>query len=581
MKVSIRAVTVGLVVASSVLVAAQQPTDRQVLEQLKVIIDAQLTPPAPPPPPPPVPNVVSVSLASSIEAAYNQATVPTGLPVGVASVVLVLDPLASYSESVTLLDKPGITADNPLLITTLGYVSKGDGWDGMVRPQDVVNMATIQSPDANPGLWIRADHIRVQGIAFDYNAQGRATEIIRIGTDTETDPANAPQNIAINQVLVEGHPTTGQRRGIRVHGNGVNISQVYIHNIWDYMADSQAISADRGGWNVTIRFSHLEAASENFILGGGTAPAGFTPTGWLLEDVELYKPLSWQTDEVEGRVVKNLLELKHAKDVTIRRVLAVNNWNDGQDGTGVLLTYATNGQCPGCGGIDNVLIEDMVIVNTRAAFNFIGYSYQNTAPAGPPMNAKKLQNVTIRNVYVSSYGTGSAGRLFMFSNVGGAHNITVDRLTAINNGNQWFVGSNGFKWTEQPDGTVLREVGGPWQGFRFTNSVVTYNGLYGFTVGSTHNGAGIAAWIDDTRQIAANVFGDAPSSHINNYNQHTFGGEPNVSAVRADLVAMLPTTSCGTHTVPDGQGGQVPSGKGADCSRLASLFARLQGLIGT
>ena len=74
--------------------------------------------------------------------------------------------------------------------------------------------------------------------------------------------------------------------------------------------------------------------------------------------------------------------------------------------------------------------------------------------------------------------------------------------------------------------------------------------------------------VDEDLQIAGNVIGDAPSSHLANYNRYANGGGPNVSAPHDAMTSKLTARACA----------EWAAGKGADCSRLAPLFELLKRL---
>jgi hypothetical protein len=255
--------------------------------------------------------------------------------------------------------------------------------------------------------------------------------------------------------------------------------------------------------------------------------------------------------------VKNLLEFKYGKNLTARRVLAVNNWRAAQDGIALLLNYTTNGRCPQCGNLENVLIEDLVMLNVAGGISFQGYAWaRNSHTAG------KLRNVTIRNSYLH---LSAPGRTLQIANVDGRHDIRIERSTFVNSGHTWLTGSFGYAWRD----TETRVRGGPMEGLWLVDNVFAANGRYGITApDGRHYGSGIDVFVGADLQIAGNVLGDAPAAHLKNYNRHTAGGPDNVSAARDEIAATLTKGACGAWQ----------PGKGADCSRLTPVFNLLKRL---
>jgi hypothetical protein len=480
-------------------------------------------------------------------------TVPPGTTITLA-------PGKLYDGTIVIKPKPDATADKPLTITTRGWTDKGAGWEGLVTPADKPRMAVLRATEReNVGVAIEsgAGHINLFGLAFEGVRPLGQGEIIRIGSGAEQRAENMPRNISIRQVLIQGDRQRGQKRAIAANGQDIDISQVWCEEIFIAGQDAQCIAAWNGGKRVRVRHSYLAAGAENLLLGGSpVASAEMPPEDWLIEDVILHKPLRWKEDGA-NRQVKNLLEFKFGRNITVRRVLGVNNWRAAQDGMALLLHYTTNGRCPECGNLENVLIEDLVMLNVDGGISFQGYSWQRDSHS-----PGKLRNVTIRNVYAQ---IADRGRTIHIGNVLGRHDIRIERSTFINNGRSWLTGSFGYVWKD----TDTRVRGGAMEGLWLFNNVFAANGRYGITAPDGHHyGSAIGTFVSDDLQIVGNVLGDAAPRHIGNYNEHTQGGSDNISAPREEITAKLPPRACGMWS-PE---------KGADCSRLAPVFELLKRL---
>jgi hypothetical protein len=107
------------------------------------------------------------------------------------------------------------------------------------------------------------------------------------------------------------------------------------------------------------------------------------------------------------------------------------------------------------------------------------------------------------------------------------------------------------------------------EGVWLLDNVITSNGKYGITApDGEHFGRGLGKFVAGDLQLAGNVIGDAPPEHLANYNKHTNGGPSNASASRDAMTERLKAEACAEWS----------AGKGADCSRLAPVFALLKRL---
>ncbi len=474
-----------------------------------------------------------------------------------AGTTLTLEAGKIYDGTIVIKPKIGAGADKRLTITTRGWRDKGSGWEGLVTPADKPRMAVLRgSARGTAAIDIRngenGGHITVFGLAFEANPPKGQGDVIRIGTGGETRAANMARGITIRQVLIQGDRIFGQKRAIAANGQEIDIAQMWCEEIFAPGQDAQCIGAWNGGKRVSVRHSYLAAGAENLMIGGAPiASADMLPEDWVIEDVILHKPLRWKEDG-RNRQVKNLLEFKHGRNITARRVLAVNNWRAAQDGMGVLVTYATNGPCRECGNLENVLIEDLVMLNAAGGLSFQGYAWQRGSHSDG-----KLRDVTVRNAYIQLAGP---GRPLHISNVRGRHDIRVERSTFIAASPAWVTGSFGRVWSDKE----TLGPGGAIEGLTLLDNVITSNGKYGITApDGEHFGDGIDAFVGADLQIAGNIIGDAPPPHLANYNKHKGGGAPNVSASRERMREKLTATACE----------EWAPGKGAACARLQPVFA--------
>lgn len=194
--------------------------------------------------------------------------------------------------------------------------------------------------------------------------------MIRIGLNTteQNTLEEVPRNIEIGDFIVEQFRG---KRPIEINAANVNINDVKVFDAFDPQGrDSQAICILNSPGNITIERCHLQAASENIMVGGDTMKIpNCRPTNIIIRDCTLDKPIQWKQLGVPK--VKNLLELKDGHNITIERVVAFNCWQSAQTGYGFVFT-PRNG-----GSLRNVIVTDCNIQNVGGIFQIMGRDVAN------------------------------------------------------------------------------------------------------------------------------------------------------------------------------------------------------------
>jgi hypothetical protein len=204
-------------------------------------------------------------------------------------------------------------------------------------------------------------------------------DLVRFGEGRQEQKTleSVPSGFTIDRSWIHGWSDQDVQRGVSVNSADTTISNSWISDIHGVGFDTQAIA----GWNGTKNFkainNYLEAAGENIMFGGADAVAeAFIPTGIEILGNAVVKPLSWKVGDPSyaGKhwTVKNLLELKSAKNVTIIGNVFENNWTDGQAGVPILFTVR-NQECTNpFATIQNVTFNYNTIRNAEGVFNFLG-----------------------------------------------------------------------------------------------------------------------------------------------------------------------------------------------------------------
>jgi hypothetical protein len=398
-------------------------------------------------------QVIDVPAGGSLQQALNQV-----MPGGTIR-------LASGATYVGNFSLPAKNGTEYILITTRDVALPAAG--ARIDPSFKTRLATIRSSNTASALATAAgaSYYRIRGVAFEANQNGSG-DIIALGHAAHTSLDQVPHHIELDQVLVAGHPTIGQKRGIAANAAHVMISNSDIRDIKAVGQDSQAIA----GWNtpgpIAIRNNYLEAAGENILFGGahvnlpGAVPSDITVEGNLLTKDPAWRSATW--------TVKNLFELKNARRVTVRRNVMQYNWGGAQPGYAIVLTPRNSSGLNPWAVVEDIEFSGNVVSHTGSAFNLLGHD--DTDPSG------QLARVIIRDNLVFEVGSqwNGAG---VFAQIGGEpRDLTFDHNTVLHEGNIVT-----FYSGQYINSSGLRVTGGPVAGFVFTNNLLKHNayGIFG------------------------------------------------------------------------------------------------------
>ena len=251
-----------------------------------------------------------------------------------------------------------------------------------MQPSDAGRLAKLKSSNAqavlrtNPG----AHHWRLQWLEFQANAGGNG-DIIQLGdgSSAQRDLSTVPHNLIVDRCYIHGDPTLGQKRGIALNSASTSILNSYISDIKALGQDTQAVAGWNGPGPFRLENNYLEAAGENFILGG-TDPAivNLVPSDVIIRRNLLSKPREWRGMRWS---VKNLLELKNARRVLVESNVLEYNWQAGQSGFAIVLTPRNSGGSAPWATVEDVVFRSNVVRHVAAAVNILGED--NIHSSGP------------------------------------------------------------------------------------------------------------------------------------------------------------------------------------------------------
>lgn len=331
-----------------------------------------------------------------------------------------------------------------------------------------------------------AHHYRFTGIEFGPTLEGYFN-IIQLGTSYESSPDELPHHIEFDRVWIHGDKTDGQRRGIAANGRHIKIANSYFSDIMREGEESQAIAVWAADGPIEIVNNYLEAAAESILFGGAESRLGLIPGNAIIRDNHLNKPLEWRNSKW---TVKNFLEIKSGRNIRIENNLMTNNWEQAQEGTG--LVFRTADDSGKESSIEDIEVVGNIIRGSGSAVNVFG---------GEARGGRRL---TIRNnIFEDINAKKWGGRGFFLKST------TWDGLVVENN-------------TVIHDGSITIAYGQPVQGFVFRNNIV-FNNEYGFFGDGIGSGRAALTKYFPGVTIAGNVIIGGTSSDYGGGNHYPSG----------------------------------------------------------
>lgn len=299
-----------------------------------------------------------------------------------------------------------------------------------VSPAQAALFAKLQTPNEEPVLKTApaAHHYRFVGIEFSTTLPSvKVYDLIRLGDSRQTQKtvAAAPHHLVFDRCYIHGFDTQDVQRGISMNSGETTVSNSYISEIHGAGYDTQAIAAWNGPGPFHVINNYLEAAGENIMFGGADAalPA-LTPADIEVRRNYVFKPKSWKVGDptYAGKhwTVKNLFELKNAKNVVIDSNIFENNWTDGQAGIPILFTVRNQEGSAPWSVVQNVAFTNNIVKGAQGGVNLLGTD--NEKPSAQSSGA-----TIANNLFVDIRGP--------FLTMTGFHNVSVIHNTHFQTGN--------------------------------------------------------------------------------------------------------------------------------------------------
>jgi uncharacterized protein (TIGR03437 family) len=275
-----------------------------------------------------------------------------------------------------------------------------------------------------------AHHYRFQGIEFSTTTASVVVyDLIRFGESRfmQTTLASVPHHLVIDRCYIHGWGTQDVQRGVSLNSAESTVSNSYVSEIHGVGYDTQAIAGWSGPGPFHIINNYLEGAGENILFGGADPGIpNMVPSDIEIRRNYVLKPLSWKVGDPSYAgthwTVKNLLELKNARNVIIDGNVFENCWTDGQTGIPILFTVRNQEGTAPWSVIENVTFTNNIVKGAEGALNLLGSDNER-----PSQRSSGL--MITNNLFTDIRGP--------FLTMNGYYNVTLDHNTSFQKHNTY------------------------------------------------------------------------------------------------------------------------------------------------
>jgi len=305
-----------------------------------------------------------------------------------------------------------------------------------VTPEHSRLLPKLVTNNSGPALQVAsgAHHYRLQYIEFVAAAGGATDTLINIGhgDQQQSRAEDVPHDLSFEHILIDVPPRTPLKRGIGLNSRATTVVDSYIAGIKAAGQETQAIAGWNGPGEYLIENNYIEAAGINVMFGGADPDIpDLVPTGIVFRRNHFTKRWSWwrrhETYDGSAWDVKNLFELKNARQVTIVGNNFDNNWVGAQAGWAIVLTPRSGGRAP-WSTVQDIEFRDNVVAHSANGVNILGWS--EYAPAQQAKNIHIVNNLFYD--LASAYGRGS-GRFLQL--IDAPADVLVEHNTIDHTGN--------------------------------------------------------------------------------------------------------------------------------------------------
>jgi hypothetical protein len=333
-----------------------------------------------------------------------------------------------------------------------------------VGPDKAPAMARIVGQSEAPVITTTpgAHHFRFIGVEILAMPGLYASTAVQLGSGMETSDSQLPSDIELDRVWIHAEAPGWAKRGITLNGKRLTLKNSWVAGFRSTWQETQAV----GIWNtpgpLQVSNNYLEAAGMAILIGGAEpSVVGVTPSDIQITGNLMSRPVAWRTQSL---IVKNLLEMKTGRRVSVTGNILENTWAAAQTG------YAVNIK-PGTENVRTPAITSDVLFTN----NIVRHTTGGILISGTNSVGGKVSNITIRNNLFDDLGPNWGYRHSLFTAIAGVTGLIIENNTATPS-----VLLN----------TLVLADGAPSTGFVFRANVVPH-GTYG--VFSSGHGQGTKA----------------------------------------------------------------------------------------
>lgn len=265
-----------------------------------------------------------------------------------------------------------------------------------------------------------------------------------------------PVNVAAVGGHTSGSLTAGATYYYRISGRG---RAGYASMATSAASDEIAVTLAAGQTSANIIWSRVDRATEYRVYRTSDDPTAaernwvfYTTTSLAFDDVgnsATAEPDSTPPESGTRWSVKNLFELKNARQVLIDGNVFENNWVDAQSGFAILFTVRNQEGTAPWSVVEDVTFSNNIVRHTAAGVSLLGRDYLYPS--------EQVKRVDILNNLFDDVGSAQWGNNGRFLQLTETVDVKVDHNTVFHTGN------------------IVTASGVPNQGFKFTNNIAPHN----------------------------------------------------------------------------------------------------------
>ena len=301
---------------------------------------------------------------------------------------------------------------------------------------------------------------------------------------------------------------------------------------------------------VRVRWQAVAGAAEYRVYGRTT---GAQAIYWTVTGTEYVDTGATGSSEkvptTDGTVwsIKNIFELKNARNVVVEQNIFENHWKESQPGFAIVLTPRnSNGACTWC-VVENVRFDYNIVRNVAAGVNLLGYDI-------PSRPTRQSVNIAFNHNLFTGLATALGGNGWFMQIGDEPKNVTISHNTIDSNGNALIYTYGGVS-TNPREILGLEMVGNAsrhgsygmnGQYFGYGNGII--NGFYPGAVFSSNYLAGASLSKYPAGTLAAGLFQDqfvdaAAGDYSLRATSALRGGVADGSDIGADFAALEARTN--------------------------------------